>query len=264
MKYCKDLKITSVEHPGEGYVLLKLTDSEELPKIHAGQFVEIKVEHSPATFLRRPISVNFVDRSRNELWLLIQVVGEGTRQLAHLKAGDTLDVLFPLGNGFTAGEAGEQVLLIGGGVGIAPLLEYAKQLNQVGAVPYLLLGGRSSCNLLQIPLFEQYGQVFVTTEDGTMGEKGFVTNHTVLTRLKETSIAEKRSLRISCCGPKPMMIAVARWAKANDVKCEVSLENMMACGLGACLCCVEKTVKGNVCVCTEGPVFDINELTWQI
>jgi len=257
MKQCKDLKIVAVERPNDGYVLLKLTDNEPLPAILAGQFVEIKVENSPQTFLRRPISVNFVDKARNELWLLIQVVGEGTRHLANLQVGDTLNVLFPLGNGFSQGVVGERVLLVGGGVGIAPLLEYAKQLKQVGATPYLLLGGRSANNLLQLELFRQYGEVYVTTEDGSMGEKGFVTNHSILAN-------DQLFQRISCCGPKPMMVAVARWAKEHQVRCEVSLENLMACGLGACLCCVEKTVKGNVCVCKEGPVFDINELTWQI
>jgi len=263
MKQCKDLRIVAVERPNDGYVLLKLTDSDPLPAIRAGQFVEIKVEGSPQTFLRRPISVNFVDEERNELWLLIQIVGEGTRRLAALQVGDTLNVLFPLGNGFTPGTADERVLLVGGGVGIAPLLEYAKQLRQAGATPYLLLGGRSATNLLQLDLFRQYGEVYVTTEDGSMGERGFVTNHSVLSLTSHLSPHTSR-FRISCCGPKPMMMAVARWAKEHGVRCEVSLENLMACGLGACLCCVEKTVRGNVCVCKEGPVFDINELIWQI
>ena len=262
MKQCKDLKIVAVERPNDGYVLLKLTDAAPLPEIRAGQFVEIKVDNSPSTFLRRPISVNFVDEARNELWLLIQIVGEGTRHLARLQAGDSLNVLFPLGNGFTPGVAGERVLLVGGGVGIAPLLQYAKQLRQAGATPYLLLGGRSAGNLLQLDLFRQYGEVYVTTEDGSMGEQGFVTNHSVLESF--LSSPTEGAIRISCCGPKPMMQAVARWAKQHQVRCEVSLENLMACGLGACLCCVEKTVRGNVCVCKEGPVFDINELTWQI
>jgi len=261
MKQCKDLKIVAVERPNDGYVLLKLTDAEPLPEIRAGQFVEIKVDNSPSTFLRRPISVNFVDEARNELWLLIQIVGEGTRHLARLQAGDSLNVLFPLGNGFTPGLAGERVLLVGGGVGIAPLLQYAKQLRQAGATPYLLLGGRSAGNLLQLDLFRQYGEVYVTTEDGSMGEQGFVTNHSVLESF--LSSPTEGAIRISCCGPKPMMQAVARWAKQHQVRCEVSLENLMACGLGACLCCVEKTVRGNVCVCKEGPVFDIEALTWS-
>lgn len=104
--------------------------------------------------------------------------------------------------------------------------------------------------------FEKYGRVCLTTEDGTAGERGFVTNHSVLDKI--------RFDRIASCGPKPMMVAVAKYAKANGIECEVSLENKMACGVGACLCCVEKTTEGNVCVCKEGPVVNINKLLWQI
>lgn len=254
MKYCKDLTIAAVEYPNDGYVLLKLTDIDILPDIKAGQFVEIKVDDSVTTFLRRPISVNYVDRRTNQLWLLIQIVGEGTRHLSQLKQNDIVNVIFPLGNGFTYGCKDEVVLLIGGGVGIAPLLEYGKQLKEVGAIPLFLLGGRSACNLLQLNKFSELGHVYITTEDASMGEKGFVTQHSMLDKVNFN--------RISCCGPKPMMMSVARWAKQHNVPCEVSLENMMACGLGACLCCVEKTVKGNVCVCNEGPVFNVEQLTW--
>lgn len=257
MKYLKDLTVKAVEHPHERYVLLKLTDQEQLPEMVPGQFVEVKVEGSERTFLRRPISINFVDKEKNELWLLIQTVGDGTRKLATLKDGDKLNLLFPLGNGFSDVEKnGEKVLLIGGGVGVAPLLEYGKWLKERGAKPSFLLGARSKSDLLELNLFRQFGEVFITTEDGSEGEKGFVTQHSVL--------AKRKFDRISVCGPKPMMVAVAKFAKKNDVKCEVSLENMMACGLGACLCCVEKTVKGNVCVCKEGPVFDVNLLSWEL
>ena len=257
MKYLKDLTVKAIEHPHERYVLLKLTDQEQLPEMVPGQFVEVKVEGSERTFLRRPISINFVDKEKNELWLLIQTVGDGTRKLATLKEGDKLNLLFPLGNGFSDVEKnGEEVLLIGGGVGVAPLLEYGKWLNERGAKPSFLLGARSKSDLLEQNLFRQFGEVFITTEDGSEGEKGFVTQHSVL--------AKRKFDRISVCGPKPMMVAVAIFAKKNDVKCEVSLENMMACGLGACLCCVEKTVKGNVCVCKEGPVFDVNLLSWEL
>lgn len=255
-KYCKDLTLTAVEHIGTDYVLLKLTDTIDLPDIKAGQFVEVKVNDSCHTFLRRPISVHYVDCTDNTLWLLIQIVGDGTRHLSALKEGMALNILFPLGNGFTPGKAGEIVLLIGGGVGIAPLLEYGKQLKNAGSTPLFLLGGRSTRNLLQLDMFRQLGETYTTTEDGSYGEKGFVTNHSMLTSTKFD--------RISCCGPKPMMLAVARWARQHHMNCEVSLENMMACGLGACLCCVEKTVQGNVCVCKEGPVFNIEQLTWQI
>lgn len=256
-KYVKDLTVREVTFPHELYVLLKLTDKEALPETLPGQFVEVKVEGSPKTFLRRPISINYVDREKNELWLLIKKVGEGTHQLATLKAGDTLNLVFPLGNGFSpVQKKGEKVLLVGGGVGVAPLLDYGKYLKESGAEPVFLLGARSKSDLLEQELFKAIASVYVTTEDGSEGEKGFVTQHSLLTKEKFD--------RISVCGPKPMMVSVVRYAKATNTPCEVSLENMMACGLGACLCCVEKTVKGNVCVCKEGPVFDINDLTWEV
>lgn len=256
MKQLKDLKITSVEYLHPRFVLIKLKSDEALPEIKPGQFVEVKVEGSASTFLRRPISINYVDRNNNEIWLLVQLVGEGTKAMARLNEGDFLNVLFPLGNGFSVPKKGEKVLLVGGGVGVAPLLEYGKALKEVGAKPVFLLGARTKTDLMQLDLFGKYGDVYITTEDGTEGEKGFVTQHSVLTR--------ESFDRISTCGPKPMMVVIAKFAKANSISCEVSLENMMACGLGACLCCVEKTVKGNVCVCKEGPVFNINDLTWQI
>lgn len=256
MKQLKDLRVTSVEFLHTRFVLIKLQSDEVLPEIKPGQFVEVKVNGSATTFLRRPISINFVDKENREIWLLVQIVGDGTKALAHLKEGDTLNVLFPLGNGFTEPKEGEKVLLVGGGVGVAPLLEYGKALKEAGSIPVFLLGARTKADLMQLDLFSKYGKVYITTEDGSEGEKGFVTQHSVL--------AKESFDRISTCGPKPMMVAVARYAKANGISCEVSLENMMACGLGACLCCVEKTVKGNVCVCKEGPVFNINDLTWQI
>ena len=288
-KYILDLMVVSVEQVHERYVLIKLSDREPLPPMRPGQFVEVRVDGASSTFLRRPISIHFIDRVANELWLLVACVGNGTRRLAQLKAGDTLNCVLPLGNGFTipSGEtAGHCVLLTGGGVGVAPLLYLGATLKAQGIEPTFLLGARSAKDLLMLQEFEKYGRVLVTTEDGTMGEKGFVTNHSVL--------QNERFDMIQCCGPTPMMKAVARYAREKGIDCEVSLENLMACGLGACLCCVEKVrtlpqplpvregsvhsqeqelctplshregqgESQNVCVCKEGPVFDINRLLW--
>lgn len=263
-KYVLDLKVTSAERIQEKYVLLKLTHDAALPEMLPGQFVEVRVDDSPSTFLRRPISINFVDREANELWLLVAAVGEGTRKLAHLSAGDTLNCVLPLGNSFSLDVppiASEQttprprILLVGGGVGVAPLLYYGKWLREHALEPVFLLGARTGNDLLLLDEFRKYGQVCVTTEDGSAGEKGFVTDHSIL--------AQGGFKWISTCGPKPMMMAVARYARRANIRCEVSLENLMACGLGACLCCVEKTAKGNLCVCKEGPVFNIKELLWE-
>lgn len=254
-KYILDLEVRTVERLSAKHVLIKLTDTKPLPEMLPGQFVEVRVDDAPATFLRRPISINFVDRQQNELWLLVAMIGEGSRRLGRLQAGSTLNCVLPLGNTFTLPSSPtEKVLLVGGGVGMAPMLYMGVWMREMGCEPTFLLGGRTASDLLELDLFQKYGRVYVTTEDGTMGEQGFVTNHSVL---------EDTFDRICTCGPKPMMMAVARYASNHHIVCEASLENMMACGLGACLCCVEKTTEGNQCVCKEGPVFDTRRLLWD-
>lgn len=256
-KYLLDLRVTTVERLSQRHVLVRLTSSERLPMMRAGQFVEVRIDASPSTFLRRPISINHIDSARNELWLLVAEVGEGTRHLAALAPGDTLNCLLPLGNGFSLpDEKSRKALLVGGGVGVAPLLFLGETIRDAGGEATFLLGARTATEVLEIPYFERYGNVHIATEDGTLGERGFVTNHSIL--------QNEHFDRIYTCGPKPMMLAVARYAGENGITCEASLENHMACGLGACLCCVEKTVRGNVCVCSEGPVFNVKELLWQI
>lgn len=256
-KFILDLTVNSVEALSDKHVLIKLTDDKPLPEMFPGQFVEVRVDNTPSTFLRRPISINNVDYDHNELWLLVAAVGDGTRQLQKLQKGDRLNCMLPLGNSFTMPtDSTQKILLVGGGVGVAPLLYFGKRIKAMGGEPTFLLGARSAKDVLERELFEQVGRVLITTEDGSEGEKGFVTNHSVL--------AQEHFDRISTCGPKPMMMAVARYAFKNDIECEVSLENKMACGVGACLCCVEKTVEGNKCVCKEGPVMNIKKLTWQI
>ena len=265
-KFILDLTVAAAEHIHERYVLLRLRSEAELPEMQPGQFVEVRVDDSPHTMLRRPISINFVDRERGELWLLVATVGEGTRRLGRLKAGDRLNCVLPLGRGFArASEAGGRFLLVGGGVGVAPLLYQGCRLKAEGAQVTFLLGARTGRDVLLLSEFERYGRVLVTTEDGSLGEKGFVTQHSVLAR--------ERWDMIQCCGPTPMMKAVAAYAWQSRTDCQVSLENLMACGLGACLCCVEKIRRreadgsetvDNVCVCKEGPVFYKEQLTWQI
>lgn len=255
-KYILDLTVRSVERVHERYVLLKLTDGQPLPPMVPGQFVEVRIDGVPSTFLRRPISIHFVDRTANELWLLVAAIGDGTRHLAALQAGDRLNCVLPLGNGFMMPQSpDERLLLVGGGVGVAPLLYMGAEMKRMGSEPTFLLGARSDKDLLMLDEFRKYGRVLVTTEDGTAGERGFVTNHSIL--------GQEHFDRIATCGPKPMMMAVARYAQQAAVECEASLENMMACGVGACLCCVEKTTEGNLCVCKEGPVFNTRRLLWQ-
>lgn len=238
------------------YSLLILTSDQALPEMLPGQFVEVRVDNSPTTFLRRPISINYVDYELNELWLLIQVVGDGTRKLCEAKVGDSINLVFPLGNSFTLPVSHDlELLLVGGGVGIAPMLFLGSYLSKKGYKCTFLIGGRSMDNLLQLDDLKKYGKVYTTTEDGTHGEKGYVTQHSLLKSTKFDYIYT--------CGPTPMMKAVAAYANESNIECEVSLENTMACGIGACLCCVTDTTDGHLCVCTEGPVFNITKLKWQ-
>ena len=234
--------------------LLRLRSEQLLPDIAPGQFAQVRIDGSPTTYLRRPISIHDVDFEKNEISLLVQQVGEGTRHLAAATEGRSLNIVFPLGNGFSLPETGENVLLIGGGIGMAPLYYMAKVLNDKGIRPTLLLEGKTKSDLLRLADYQKFGETFVTTEDGSFGEKGFVTMHSVW--------QQRRFDKMYVCGPKPMMKAVAKIAIEKEIWCEVSLENLMACGLGACLCCVEDTVEGHVCVCKEGPVFNIRRLKW--
>ncbi|MFC2759207.1 dihydroorotate dehydrogenase electron transfer subunit [Hallella multisaccharivorax] len=256
-KYCLDLRVVSSQRLTAHHVLLKLTHDDVLPPMLPGQFVEVRVDHSPSTFLRRPISINYVDVKRNELWLLIAGIGAGTRRLCLLCEGDSVNCLLPLGHGFSQSPSlpdGSKVLLVGGGVGVAPLLWQGIKLREGGHEPSFLLGARSAGDLLELNHFQQVGAVYLTTEDDTVGEKGFVTNHSILRR--------QRFDLIQTCGPKPMMMAVASYARERGIDCEASLENLMACGLGVCLCCVEKTTEGNLRVCEDGPVFNTRRLLW--
>lgn len=254
-----DMVVIDNQELSNNYFLLKLTPSDsslELPYAEAGQFVEVRVDKSPTTFLRRPISINFINFETRELWLLIQKIGDGTRELAKLVKNDILNIIYPLGNSFSMPESNDsKVLLIGGGVGVAPMLYLGKVLSDRGLTPDFLLGFRSQSDIVLLDEFKKYGNVHITTEDGSFGEKGYVTNHSVFSNQID---------KIFTCGPKPMMQAVARIAKEKSIDCEVSLENTMACGFGVCLCCVENTVDGHVCVCKEGPVFNISKLKWQI
>lgn len=257
MKQLMDLSVVSTERLSSNYALLKLSPADtsvSLPAMMPGQFVQVEVPDSKTTYLRRPISVCNVD-DNGCLWLLVRDAGAGTHALVELQNGRRLNLLLPLGHGFTCDvAAGTHALLVGGGVGVAPLLYLGRVLKASGVDVHFLLGARSKADLLLLDEFERVGKVSLSTDDGSVGTPGVVTQNPAIT--------EGDADMIYCCGPMPMMKAVARVARERGVPCEVSLENEMACGLGACLCCVEKTVDGHLCVCTEGPVFNIDRLLW--
>jgi dihydroorotate dehydrogenase electron transfer subunit len=286
MKTVSDFMVCSCEPLNERISLLKLRpmDGEELPKMQPGQFVEVLLNDVPSAFLRRPISIHYVDRANNHLWLLVQNVGAATDRLTSMRPGEQLNLVYPLGNGFKIPRRGKRksYLLVGGGVGVAPLLYLGARICEEGHDVTFLLGARTQQDLVQLKEFDRYGRVFTMTENGTHPNgdfdcrQGLVTDH----RLwwcdpkdeQDSEVYGAPYDRVYVCGPKPMMKAVAalvrrqfqeRGREVPKDYCEVSLENKMACGLGVCLCCVEDTREGHRCVCSDGPVFDINDLKWE-
>ena len=230
-----------------------LISAAAVPPIVPGQFVQIEVKDSKKTFLRRPFSVHDVSEPHNSITLLIKKVGQGTKKLEDLAVDQKVSVIYPLGTGFSDTKE-KDVLLIGGGCGVAPLLYLAKHLHSKNIKPHIVLGGRTKQDVARVSEYENWGRVDVTTEDGSWGEKGLVMDHSIL---KDTDFKQ-----IFACGPEPMLKSIASFAKEKKIDCEVSLENEMACGIGACLCCVTETKEGHQCICTEGPVFNARDLKW--
>ncbi len=254
-KIVADMRLVESQRLSPLYGLLTLRASAPLPPMQPGQFAQVRIDGSKSTFLRRPISICSADPAAGVVRLLVRRAGAGTEALLDTPVGHLINIMLPLGRPFTipASPSAGSLLLIGGGVGVAPLLFLGQRMVECGLRPEFLLGARSEADLLLLDEFRALGTVHITTDDGSAGHRGVVTSHPRL----QCPVGS-----IFCCGPAPMMKAVAAAAAKLGASCEVSLENMMACGLGACLCCVEKTVRGNVCVCTEGPVFNINQLTW--
>lgn len=241
-KLCKLIKADEIK---EGFFDFTVEAPELAANAKAGQFAHIKVS---GRTLRRPISICEIDKAAGTLRFVFQVRGAGTEELASAKEGDFLDVLAPLGNGFPLVEKGKRVLLIGGGIGVPPLLSLADYYseNSVSA-----LGFRTKSWVILEDDFKRTGtKQLLATDDGTYGEQGFVTD----------LVSEEDFDVIYSCGPLPMLKNVAKLAKERDVPCYVSLEERMACGVGACLGCAVKIVDEGeekyLHVCKDGPVFD--------
>lgn len=211
-----------------------------------GQFVNIKID---GLFLRRPISV--CDVYGNTLTLVYKVVGAGTRAMSKMGAGDELDLLIGLGNGYCLDNAGDRPLLVGGGVGVPPLFYLAKELKFLGKEPIVVMGFNTADEIFLWDEFKARGfETIVTTVDGSCGEQGFVTD--VLSDLDYTYFY--------ACGPEPMLRALYSATKTSG---ELSFEERMGCGFGACMGCSCKTITGNKRICKEGPVLKKEEIIWE-
>ena len=254
-------KVVGAERVGNDYHRLRLAPSTPFAAA-PGQFVMVRVREGSQPLLRRPFSIHRFHPATGEFELLFRVVGAGTGILAKLSPGRTLDLLAPLGKGF--GETGTTPLLVGGGIGVAPLLFFAEQLINRDKTPKLLLGGRSDRDLLCHDDFTCLNvPTRLATEDGSAGTPGLVTA-LLADEFENLGDAGRASASVHACGPIPMLAAVARLAAGYGVRCEVSLEAHMACGVGACLGCIVKGSSGrNLRVCREGPVFEAGEVEWQ-
>ena len=218
----------------------------------AGQFISIYCEDG-SRLLPRPISICEIDKEDCALHLVYRIAGAGTEEFSQKQTGDHLSVMGPLGNGFPL--KSKKAFLIGGGIGIPPMLELAKQLN---CEKQIILGYRNS-DMFLLDEFKKQGEVYIATEDGSVGSKG-----NVLDAIRENELDAEV---IYACGPTPMLRALKQYASENQMECWISMEEKMACGIGACLACVckSKEVDGhtnvhNKRVCKEGPVFLAEEV----
>lgn len=213
----------------------------------AGQFINIQIE---GFYLRRPISV--CDYDENTITIIYKIFGNGTDKLSTMKAGETLDILTGLGNGFNTNCEGDKPLIVGGGVGVPPLYRLCKELINKGKKPVVVFGFASKEDIFYEEEFKNLGvDVHIATVDGSYGTKGFVTN--VIENLSDYTY-------YYACGPMGMLKAIH---KSVEVDGQLSLEERMGCGFGACMGCSIKTKNGNKRVCKEGPVFKKEELLWE-
>ncbi|WP_125116061.1 dihydroorotate dehydrogenase electron transfer subunit [Agathobaculum sp. Marseille-P7918] len=240
---------------GEGLYSITMHAPAICEKTQVGQFVHIAC--GEGNLLRRPISI--CDWQDGNLRIVFQVKGEGTKWLAARKEGDELDVLGPLGHGFDTKALGAKPVFIGGGIGVPPMLACVKKAAGEGAQPRAILGFRNKDAVILENDFKAVCEVFVTTDDGSYARHGFVTDV-----LKEI-VADATG--VAACGPKPMLKAIAAIADEAGLPCQVSMEERMGCGIGACLvcACALKAENGETRyghVCKDGPVFDTKEVEW--
>ena len=257
-KFQETVTVVSQKQIGTGIYDLTIQTKEIAAAAKAGQFVSV-YSNDASKLLPRPISLCGIDRKAGTLRLVYRVTGEhtGTEEFSRLQAGDTMKIMGPLGKGFTV-EKGRKAFLIGGGIGVPPMLQLAKEMKDAGENFQIVMGYRDAGTFL-LDEFKEQGESFVATEDGSVGTKG-----NVLDAIRENHLDADV---LYACGPTPMLRALKAYAEEQNMTCYVSMEERMACGIGACLACVcnstEKDAHSNVKnkrICKEGPVFNAKEV----
>jgi len=248
--------VVANDRVAEGVGLIVLESPRVAAAIAPGQFVHLRITRGADFILRRPFSVHRAYDHRLEL--LYQVLGRGTRDLAAKERGDEVDLIGPLGCGWRIGDGVRHALVVAGGLGAAPMGMLVERLAERGVAITVAQGAPTAGRLVARELFErQARRVLVATDDGSAGERGFVTT------LVEGILATDRPDVVFTCGPEPMERIVAAQAATAGVPCQVSLERLMACGVGACLSCVVATTEGQKRACVDGPVFDAERVLWD-
>ncbi len=255
-------EITENKEMGFLYHRLKLFLPQPIGPVIPGQFAMLSIEGNKDILLPRPFSIHDFDNDEDasQLDFLFKVVGNGTELLAKLPVGSSVKVLAPLGKGFPDAPSGYQILLVAGGMGIAPLFPLVLRLIKSSPPLDLFYGAKSQKDLICLPELLKIREIsiIIATEDGTSGEKGVVTKF-----LKNEDDKKGRKKAIYACGPEPMLKAVADFAATQEFRCWISLERWMACGVGACLSCVVKTKEGYKCTCKDGPIFESKDIVWR-
>jgi len=248
--------VVANDHVAEGVGLMALHAPRTAASVRPGQFVHLRVARGSDIVLRRPFSVHRT--SGENIELLYQILGAGTLRMAEKVAGDKMDVVGPLGHGWQVPAGTTHALLVAGGLGAAPLGMLAERLAVGGVAIAVAQGAPTASRLVAHDLFERVSRrVEVATDDGSAGERGFVTGPA------QRLLDSERFDVVYTCGPEPMERAIAAMAKRAGVACQVSLERLMACGIGACLSCVVSTTSGLKRACVDGPVFDAEEVVWD-
>ncbi|MDO8848513.1 MAG: dihydroorotate dehydrogenase electron transfer subunit [Coriobacteriia bacterium] len=248
--------IVANERVAEGVGMVVLDAPRTAAAIAPGQFVHLRIAEGADFILRRPFSVYRAEAGRLEI--LYQVVGRGTRVLAEAAPGVVMDLIGPLGRGWWVPEGVAHALVVAGGLGAAPMGMLVEELARLGVATTLAHGAPTADRLLARDLFEATcRRTEVATDDGSAGTCGFVT------ALTDGLMRKARPDVVYVCGPEPMQRIVVAQAAAAGIPCQVSLERLMACGVGACLSCVVTTVNGRKRACVDGPVFDAAEVLWD-
>jgi dihydroorotate dehydrogenase electron transfer subunit len=251
MKYVEDLKVIENSRIYDNIYRMEFESNKIVNLSKPGQFIQIKVCTQTDPLLRRPISIAEINNKNKTLTIYYKVIGKGTELLAKVRKNEIINGIGPLGNGFDIKKKNLNVGIVGGGIGIAPLVELAKTMSRTNRV-YSFLGFNSDTYL--IDMFKKVSEeLYISTVTGIQGHKGFITD-IVNEKIEELDI-------IYACGPKPMLKKITELANKNKIKCQISLEERMACGFGACLGCSIETPNGNMKkVCVDGPVFWCNEV----